>query len=458
MFEQNKSQADAPASQEPDTALSDAFKKIQEGAYLSLLQDGDNLPEGIAALTLALEKRALDNLDGTVNVSTNCGQAMFSIAEMVQDVNEVNNHSQAISAAAEEMVASVGEIATTSEAASDEANQMQIIVQEGMASADKAEETMQSISTAVEGAATQVDSLAEASGEIGAIVDTIEAIAKQTNLLALNATIEAARAGEAGKGFAVVAGEVKGLATQTAKATEDIRTRIDKLQQEMTVIVASMEKGAKAVQDGREVIHQTGQGMHAIGGQIQNVTSKMEDIAGILSQQQMASQEVAEGITTIAKMADENVVSIGDIVDILDASDQIIVERLEAIVKLDIGAKVVEVAKADHVRFMKNLMYTMIGRASIQPDELPDHHACRLGKWYDDFANDPIVSRLQAFRDLKTPHLEVHAKGRSSLEKLHQGDMEGALEEVRLAGLASKEVLRLLDDIKVAYRNELNLF
>ncbi|MCW9035350.1 MAG: methyl-accepting chemotaxis protein [Rhodospirillales bacterium] len=457
MLEQNNNQGGNDSAQESENAIKNALKDIENGAYLSLIERADELPDGVAPIALTLEERSLANLSGTVDVSTNCGQAMFTIAEMVREVNEVNNHSQAISAAAEEMVASVSEIASTSESASEEAHQMSVIAKEGMDSADRAEETMQNIATAVEGAATQVDSLAEASTEIGAIVNTIEAIAKQTNLLALNATIEAARAGEAGKGFAVVAGEVKGLATQTAQATEDIRNRIDKLRHEMTVIVSSMEQGAKAVQDGRDVIHKTGQGMHAIGDQINVVTGKMEDISGILAQQSAASQEVAEGITTIAKMADENVVSISEIVDTLEISDKIIVERLEDLVKLDIGAKVVEIAKADHVRFMKNLMYAMIGRVSIQPNELPDHHGCRLGKWYDDFANDPISSNIPAFSELKAPHLEVHAKGRSALVKLHDGDLEGALNEVKLAGDASKEVLRILDDVKIGYRQALGL-
>src|SRR3546814_12812307 len=76
----------------------------------------------------------------------------------------------------------------------------------------------------------QVEGRAKRAHKIGEVVKMITDIAEQTNLLALNATIEAARAGEAGKGFAVVAGEVKGLATQTAKATEDIASQIKEIQ------------------------------------------------------------------------------------------------------------------------------------------------------------------------------------------------------------------------------------
>ena len=85
-----------------------------------------------------------------------------------------------------------------------------------------------------------MDALGRSSSEIGAVVKVITSIAEQTNLLALNATIEAARAGEAGKGFAVVANEVKELARETAKATEDIGGRIESMQHDTSRAVAAI--------------------------------------------------------------------------------------------------------------------------------------------------------------------------------------------------------------------------
>jgi len=431
------------------------LKKLETGSYMEVV--GASAISGeLRELALTLEKQGMENLQGTVSVSMETGRAMMELAEMLRDVREVNNRSQAISAAAEEMVASVKEIASTSEAASNDANQVRDTAREGMRSAEQAESAMENITRAVESAASRVESLAEASEQIGEIVQSIEAIAKQTNLLALNATIEAARAGEAGKGFAVVAGEVKNLANQTAKATEDIRTRIEALRNDMTTIVTSMEEGAKAVDQGREVIHGTSEGMRNISEQVEGVTAKMEDVSSILSQQSEASGEVAQGVSVIADMTDRNVNSVNKVVDTMDKADAVIVERLEVLHKLQITAGTVEIAKADHIRFMNNLMAAMIGRKVIEPGQLASHTSCRLGKWYYDIAaNDPDIKDDPAYKALEAPHKKVHDLGHEALNHLQSGhDVDAALATMTKCVEASKDVLELLEQLRVNQRNK----
>jgi len=426
----------------------EVIKLLASGAYGEATKAGyaQGSSEAVDKFVALLENNDFINLKSTVQIAVECGDAMVSIAEMTRDVNEVNGRSQAIAAAAEEMVASVKDIAHTSEAAAADADTVEASARDGMRSANLAVTTMHNIARAVEDAAAKVDSLADASAQIGQIVESIEAIAKQTNLLALNATIEAARAGEAGKGFAVVAGEVKNLANQTAKATDDIRNRISHLRTEMSTIVVSMENGAKAVKEGEEVIATTGDGMRAIGEQIAGVTSKMQEIASILSQQSEASTEVAQGVTMIADMSMRNSDEINRVADAMDKANAVIVERVQSLATRDISHKVVYLAKSDHTAFKKNVMDTLIGRKTLKADELADHHGCRLGKWYDTVTDD-AVRNAPSFRQMAGPHEKVHRFGKDALHALHKGDMDAALAAAGSMEAASKEVLTLLDQL-----------
>jgi len=439
---------DGAQAAENGTCSEEVIGLLRQGDYAAAQDKGRAEGSGATVDKLVSTLEVLDrsNLKGTIHVAVMCGDAMVSIAEMSRDVIEVNQRSQSIAAAAEQMVASVKDIARTSEAAAADANTVQSSASDGMQAAERAVQTMQNISSAVQDAAQKVDSLAEASTQIGQIVESIEAIAKQTNLLALNATIEAARAGEAGKGFAVVAGEVKNLANQTAQATDDIRNRIEHLRAEMANIVTSMEGGAKAVEEGEEVIVATGNGMRAIGDQIHGVTSKMQDIASILSQQSEASTEVAQGVTMIADMSNRNSEEISRVANAMDRAHNVIVERVSSLGERDIRYKVVLLAKSDHTTFKKNVMDTLIGRKSMSADDLADHTSCRLGKWYHS-VTEPEIRNASAFKRMAEPHERVHRFGKESLRALHAGNLDAALAAAGSMESSSKEVLALLDEL-----------
>jgi methyl-accepting chemotaxis protein len=144
-------------------------------------------------------------------ITSNSEETSAQASVVTQATKQVSENLQSVSSGAEEMTSTIQSIASNAH--------------EAATVASKAVETAQA-------ANTTVGKLGESSAEIGAVIKVITSIAQQTNLLALNATIEAARAGEAGKGFAVVANEVKELAKQTAKATEDISQKITAIQQD----------------------------------------------------------------------------------------------------------------------------------------------------------------------------------------------------------------------------------
>ena len=144
-----------------------------------------------------------------------------------------------------------------------------------------------------------VGNLAEAANRIGEIVSLINDIASQTNLLALNATIEAARAGEAGKGFAVVANEVKNLASQTARATEEITGQIDAVQQET-------HRATEAIHHVGQTILKIDQISSAIALSVEQQRYATSEIANNIDQASRGTQEVSENIHDVLRAADES--------------------------------------------------------------------------------------------------------------------------------------------------------
>jgi methyl-accepting chemotaxis protein len=173
---------------------------------------------------------------------------------------------------------------------------------------------------------TTVEGLSRTAQRIGEVVQLIETIAGQTNLLALNATIEAARAGDAGKGFAVVASEVKSLASQTAKATEEIRAQISEIQgatgqtveairsigttirqmsEIATTIASAVEEQGAATREIASNVHQAAQGTGDIASNIEGVSHAAGETGAAASQVLSSAGELARQSETLRRDVDD---------------------------------------------------------------------------------------------------------------------------------------------------------
>jgi methyl-accepting chemotaxis protein len=227
---------------------------------------------------------------------------MRAVAEaMSRKAGEASRQSAAVKAASEEASANVGAVAEATEALSALSSEIGRQVTQSGAIARKAV-----------GDAEQTDvvvhRLTEAVQRIGDVVGVIQDIAGQTNMLALNATIEAARAGDAGKGFAVVAQEVKNLANQTGKATEEIAEQITTIQQE-TDSTATIIRGAQGTI--REMDEITG----AIAGAVEKQGETTHEIAGSVRQAAHGTKEVSDNIGGVHRSTDETGQSSGEVLE-----------------------------------------------------------------------------------------------------------------------------------------------
>jgi len=235
-------------------------------------------------------------------ISANAGELSASstqltgvAAQLSDGANETAAQSQVVSAATEEISANIGTVAAAGE-------QMTSAIREIASSTAAASQTASSAVSAAVDAGTTIERLGTSSREIGDVVKLITSIAEQTNLLALNATIEAARAGDAGKGFAVVAGEVKELAQQTARATEEIVAKVNATQTDVAAATG-------VIAEIGEVIAQIDGLQATIAAAVEEQSATTSEMVRNVTEVSIGSQEIAANISGIATAAHQSTTS-----------------------------------------------------------------------------------------------------------------------------------------------------
>jgi methyl-accepting chemotaxis protein len=215
------------------------------------------------------DRRVSDMLKSLASAATEMHATAQTLSETASQTNE---QAAMVTAAAEEASANVQTVATASD-------ELSASISEVTRQVAQAAETARQASAEARQSDTAVQELLTAGQRIGEVVQLIHDIAAQTNLLALNATIEAARAGEAGKGFAVVAGEVKSLATQTAKATEDISGQVASIRGATEIVVRAIAGIGKTVEEVSVISSAMAAGIEQQGAATREIARNTQEAA-----------------------------------------------------------------------------------------------------------------------------------------------------------------------------------
>ncbi len=235
--------------------------------------------------------QAAESLGGVSRTLTVCGDGLdASTQEMGANAEETSAQASVVAAAADQVSKNVQTVATAAE-------EMAIGVREIAKNASDAARVATHAVSMAKSTNETINKLGDSSIEIGKVIKVITSIAQQTNLLALNATIEAARAGEAGKGFAVVANEVKELAKETAKATEDISRKIEAIQNDTRSAV-------DAIQEIGSIINQINDFQNSIASAVEEQTATTNEISRSVGEAAKGSNEIAQNITAVAQAAE----------------------------------------------------------------------------------------------------------------------------------------------------------
>ena len=240
--------------------------------------------------TLAVLRAAFGTIGESSRTLAGAAHELTAAAGRISDAaGSASGQSERVASAAEEVSSSVQTVASGTE-------EMNAAIREISGSASMAAGVAANGVDSARRAGDTIGQLGRSSAEIGEVLKLITSIAEQTNLLALNATIEAARAGEAGKGFAVVASEVKDLAQETAKATEDIAARVQAIQHDTGEAVGAIDRISAIIREVNE--HST-----TIAAAVEEQTATTAEMSRNIVEAATGSGEIAEGITGVATAA-----------------------------------------------------------------------------------------------------------------------------------------------------------
>lgn len=445
----------------------DIAKGVAEGNFTQIIETGQQddlgrLIDTINEISNNMKKMILDIKGGSESLFFSTEALQDLSGSMTEKSDYTRDKAGMVATAAEQMSANMNSVAAAVEQASTNMNiistaieELSSTVQEIAQNTERAQTITSNAVSKAETTTKNVNKLGGAAYEISKVTEVITEISEQTNLLALNATIEAARAGEAGKGFAVVANEIKELAKQTADATQEIRIKIEGIQNTTDITV-------KEIVDITSIIGEIDSTVSGIATAVEEQTATTQEISSNIIQASQGIQEVNENVaqstTVVAEIArDINKVSINAV---HSAEDGVEVQysvgemhglatRLQKQVNsFDIGEPKFDIVKIKqaHMMFKDNLRKVMKGEKQMKPEEVATEHNCMFGQWFYS-TEGKQYEHLPEYKEVEKYHAEVHIMGKQIVSAVNAEnhdktrDMLSQLDEARIAMFGHLEKL-----------------
>ncbi len=365
-------------------------------------------------------------------------------------VKKQTEQSVQIATASEEMSQSIGDIAKNASIAADTSTRALAIATKGKEITDHVVTSVLDVHKSSVELSRMVEKLNNRVEEIGDIAIMIKNIADQTNLLALNAAIEAARAGDEGRGFAVVADEVRKLAERTIKATDEISGKIQTVQTESHQTAAFMVEATNKSSGAAESIGSVGDSLKAILDEIQKVRDEVTKIAAAVEEQSATTDEVTKNIEETSSIAQEieklanNVAT--EVTKLTAVADELRVTT--AGVRTQGGAAIMlELAKNDHRGFVGKIASCLRGELTMDQNQLPDHHTCRFGKWYDK-EGLRICGQMEGYKPVEGPHEKIHKLAKEAVAAHNGGGTARAEQLFVEMQSVSHQVIASINNLK----------
>ncbi|HQD90735.1 MAG TPA: methyl-accepting chemotaxis protein [Syntrophomonadaceae bacterium] len=398
--------------------------------------------------------------DVTTSSVAKLNLSINALQELSQQLDDVGKNLQQADLGVEQIAAATQTVA-------EQAQNMQesyiALTEVARSSKDSLSQIVQSINNLKASSIDTLDNAQELeviSRDIGAISSTIMAVSDQTNLLALNAAIESARAGEHGRGFSVVAEEVRKLAEETAQYAQQISNLITNVQSHITGFVQQIESMARIVDEGNQTTLGVVQKLEEIVNHIETLEKSVYDISSAMEEQSASSQEISAVVNSVTEVSNDLLATLSDTMQhireqvdnfseltrIAGETNQIS-DSLRAIIqqyRLPDEAVLTQV-KDDHRSFVRKYEFIVKQKLYFDPDQVVDHHSCRLGKWYAGITDAQIKQVFTEAAD--EPHKQIHSLARQAVILNNEGRHEEAQQIIAKMHENSSKIIAAIDRI-----------